>query len=303
MSPRRRRRLARTVTVAVLLSLLVYVLASSIAAPRVRARHEASHRSETGSGDAVPIDKTVSTGTEDLFDVPSIAAHLDGVSDNLTAAVYDDVTGTTSLYHPGVAQDTASIMKVDILATLLAQGQAAHRPFTPDQEELSEDMIEESDDDDAQDLWDVEGGASAVSQFDAEAGLTQTSPDVAGYWGLSTTTASDQVQLLKKIAYPNSLLTDESRDYELGLMTHVDPSQSWGISSGVVSGATVAIKNGWLPLDSGGWQINSIGYVHGDKRDYLVAVLTDGNAAEAQGIDTIERLSDLIWKELAPTRG
>ncbi len=42
-------------------------------------------------------------------------------TDNLTAAVYDNVTGTTSLYRPGVAEDTASIMKVDILATLLAQ--------------------------------------------------------------------------------------------------------------------------------------------------------------------------------------
>jgi hypothetical protein len=303
MSPRRRRRLARTVTVAVLLSLMGYVLASSTPAPRGRARREASHRSETKrSGQAVPVDKTVTTGAADLFEVPAIASYLDGVTDNLTAAVYNRVTGTTSLYHPGVAEDTASIMKVDILATLLAQGQTAHSPFTPEQEELSEDMIEESDDDDAQDLWDAEGGADAVSQFDAEAGLTQTSPDVAGYWGLSTTTATDQVRLLEKIAYPNSLLTDESRSYELGLMTHVDADQSWGISSGVVPGATVAIKNGWLPLDSGGWQINSIGYVHGDGRDYLVAVLTDGNATEAQGIDTIESLSDLIWENLAPAR-
>ncbi len=48
--------------------------------------------------------------------------------------------------------------------------------------------------------------------------------------------------------------------------------------------------------------MNSIGYVHGDGRDYLVAVLTDGNATEAQGIDTIESLSDLIWENLAPAR-
>jgi Beta-lactamase enzyme family len=193
-------------------------------------------------------------------------------------------------------------MKVDILATLLAQSQAQGQPLTSDQQELAQEMIEESDDDDAQDLWDAEGGASAVSSFNAQVGLTQTVPDAAGYWGLSTTTAADQVQLLKKVAYPNALLTDASRDYELDLMTHVDPSQTWGVSSGVVPGATVAIKNGWLPLDAGGWQINSIGWIDGDGRDYLVAVLSNGNATEAQGIDSIESLSDLIWNALAPAR-
>ena len=192
-------------------------------------------------------------------------------------------------------------MKVDILATLLTQAQAQNQPLSAEQQYLSQEMIEESDDDDAQDLWDAEGGATAVSAFDAQAGLTQTTPDAAGYWGLSTTTAADQVQLLKKVAYPNSLLTDASRNYELDLMTNVDPDQAWGVSSGVGAGATIAIKNGWLPLDSGGWQINSIGYIHGDGRDYLVAVLTDGQATEADGIDAIEGLSDLIWKALAPT--
>jgi hypothetical protein len=69
----------------------------------------------------------------------------------------------------------------------------------------------------------------------------------------------------------------------------------------VAPGVTVAIKNGWLPLDAGGWQINSIGYIDGDGRDYLIAVLTNGNSTEAQGIDTIEGLSKIIWQALAPS--
>jgi hypothetical protein len=279
-------RLARTVALAVLLALVGYVIAPRSAAPRGRSRHDAD----------------VGLGSRDLFSVPAVASYLAGQNNGITAAVYDDVTGVTYLYRPGVAEDTASIMKVDILATLLAQAQAQDRGLTSDEESLSVEMIEESNDDDAQDLWDSEGGASAVSAFDAKAGLTATTPDVAGYWGLSTTTAADQVQLLKKVAYPNPLLTDGSRSYELDLMTHVDPTQSWGVSAGVAPAATVAIKNGWLPLDAGGWQINSIGYVNGEGRNYLVAVMSDGNASEAQGIDSIEGLSDLIWKELAPAR-
>jgi hypothetical protein len=253
-----------------------------------------------GTAAATKADKRVTSETDDLFTMPSVAHYLAGHADGLSAALYNTASGYTSLYRPGVAEDTASIMKVDILATLLSEAQAQDRSLTPDEQDLSEDMIEQSDDDDAQDLWDAEGGATAVRSFDAEAGLNQTDPDEAGYWGLSTTTAADQVQLLKEVADPNTLLSDASRDYELDLMTHVDPDQAWGVSSGVPANATIALKNGWLPLDSGGWQINSIGSVHGDGRSYLVAVLTNGNSSEAQGIDTIDGLSRLIWKELAP---
>jgi hypothetical protein len=136
-------------------------------------------------------------GAGDLFTVPAVAAYLAGGTGDVTAAVYDDVSGYTSLFRPGVAQDTASIMKADILATLLAQSQVHAQPLSPAEQLLSQNMIEESDNDDAQDLWNSEGGATAVNAFDTAAGLTQTQPDAAGYWGLSTTTAADQVQLLR----------------------------------------------------------------------------------------------------------
>jgi hypothetical protein len=53
----------------------------------------------------------VGPGTGDLFDAPAVAAYLAGTTEDVTAAVYDDVTGVTSLYRPGIAQDTASIMR------------------------------------------------------------------------------------------------------------------------------------------------------------------------------------------------
>jgi hypothetical protein len=242
----------------------------------------------------------VTPGSGDLFATPAVATYLAATSEDVTAAVYDEVTGYTSVYRPGVAQETASIMKVDILATLLAQEQADGQTLSAADQPLAVDMIEESDDDDAQSLWDSEGGATAVSAFNATAGLTQTDPDEAGYWGLSTTTAADQVQLLKNLAYPNSSLTPASQAYELNLMEHVDSDQSWGVSAGVPPGAAIALKNGWLPLDAGGWQVNSIGYVDGAGRNYVIAVLSDDDT-EANGINLIQGLSGLIWQALAPS--
>jgi hypothetical protein len=36
------------------------------------------------------------------------------------------------------------------------------------------------------------------------------------------------------------------------------------------------------------------------RRDYLLAVLTDGNPTESYGIDTIQGISSLAWAALAP---
>ena len=48
-------------------------------------------------------------------------------------------------------------------------------------------------------------------------------------------------------------------------MENVAPDQRWGVSGGVPAGVTVALKNGWLPLNDANtdWQVNSVGWVSG----------------------------------------
>ena len=67
-------------------------------------------------------------------------------------------------------------MKVDILETLLHQAVLAHQPLGEETAELAQGMIENSNNDDAQDLWDQEGGASAVASYNAAAGLDGRRP-------------------------------------------------------------------------------------------------------------------------------
>jgi hypothetical protein len=71
---------------------------------------------------------------------------------NITAAVYDVATGTTVEYHLGDAQETASLVEVDILATGLRESRASHRRLTIAPAELSQEMIEDSKDIAADDL-------------------------------------------------------------------------------------------------------------------------------------------------------
>jgi beta-lactamase class A len=237
---------------------------------------------------------------------PAIASYLAGRSGVVAAAVYDLSTRQFWAIGPGRPQAEASIVKVDILETLLTQQSAGELSGTD--QALAQSMIEDSDNDSATDLWDAVGGAGGIRSFDAKAGLADTTPspcvECAGFawpgWGLTTTTPADQIALLRQIAVPGGLLSTAERGYVAQLMENVTPSQRWGVCADVPPQVTVALKNGWLPLNDAGtdWQVNSAGWVSGLGRDYLIAVLSTGNPTEQYGIDTIDQLSGTVWREL-----
>jgi hypothetical protein len=229
--------------------------------------------------------------------VPEIAQYVATRSDNVTVAVENLNTGQFLQYRPGVIEHTASTLKVDILATLLAQTQAAGRSLTPAEQALAVPMIEDSLDSAADTPWGRLGPA-AVGAFERSAGMTTTTPAANGVWGATTTTALDRLAMIRTVVQPNGLLTDASRAYILNLMEHINPAQDWGATGGVPPGVTVALKNGFAGIN--GWQINTTGWVDGDGRDYLIAVLTDGNASEAYGIDTVNAVSAIVWNSLVP---
>ncbi|HEX4033260.1 MAG TPA: serine hydrolase [Solirubrobacteraceae bacterium] len=236
------------------------------------------------------------------FAEPATQASLSGRSGDITAAVFNLKSGRTFLYRPGLLADEASIAKVDILATALYEAQHDGGTLSASEQQAATAAIEESDNDAAQDLWDDDGGNPGLGAFNRAAGLTQIVLDPDGAWGYNQTTALDQVHLLAHIALHNSVLSDASRAYELGLMHHIDPAQDWGVSAGVLPPASVALKNGWLPIKTGGWEINSIGWVDGRYRDYLIAVLTAGDPDMAYGVETITGISQIVWDYFRPAR-
>jgi hypothetical protein len=228
--------------------------------------------------------------------VSAIGSYAGTRVDNITVAVQDLTTGQIIQYRPGVVEHTASTLKVDILATLLTQAQAAGRTLTLDEQALAGPMIEESLDSAADTLW-TRLGPGSVGAFERAAGMTATTPATDGVWGTTTTTAFDRLAMIRTLVEPNALLSDASRAYVLDLMEHITPSQDWGATGGVAPGVTVALKNGFSVIN--GWQINTTGWVEGAGRDYLIAVLTDANPSEQYGIDTVNAVSALAWQALA----
>ena len=247
-------------------------------------------------------------GRRDPFGAAA-ASYLTGRSGTVLAAVYDLRTGRTWHLGQGQPQAEASIVKLDVLETLLSErGEGDGTGLSASERTLAEQMIEDSDNDAATSLWYAAGGAAGLRSFNARAGLAHTAPSSCivcpGFawpgWGLTTTTPDDQIALLRQLATPGSLLTRAARDYAVSLMRDVTPSQRWGVSGGVPAQVTVALKNGWLPLRGAGsdWQINSVGWVSGGGRNYLMAVLCTGNPSEQYGIDTIDRLATTVWQHM-----
>ncbi len=229
---------------------------------------------------------------------PAVTGFLATRNDDVTMAVYDARTGLTWQLHPGETQITASIVKVDIMATLLAADQPGGG-LPPAQAAQMAPMIEVSDNNAATALYAAAGGATGLGAFDQRLGLESTTPPYGApvtAWALTTTSAADMVKVVSTFAYPNVLLSDSSRAYGLSLLHAVEPSQVWGVPAGTPA-ASAAIKTGQLTGPSGP-EVNSIGHIAWAGRDYVFAVLTDENPSDAYGQATINTLASMVYDAL-----
>ena len=274
----------------------------------VHTQRAQSPRARSSSAPSARATSAAAAGHRNPFG-PASASYLSGRTGTVLAAVYDLRTGRSWHLGQGPPQAEASIVKLDVLETLLAErADGGGTGLSASDRTLAEQMIEDSDNDAATSLWYTVGGAASIRSFNARAGLTDTAPSLCvicpGFawpgWGLTTTTPDDQIALLRQLVTPSSVLPQAARAYALSLMEDVTPSQRWGVSGGVPAQVTVALKNGWLPMHGTGsdWQINSVGRISGVGRNYLMAVLSSGNPSEQYGIDTIDKLAAMVWRRM-----
>jgi beta-lactamase class A len=228
-----------------------------------------------------------------------ILAAMAGRSSVVGLTVDDRVTGLTCKYHPHWHFDSASVVKVTILSALLRKLQQEHRGLTAAQKELATEMITISDNDAASTLW-AETGMASLQHFLDLAGMNETVLGQDGYWGLTLITAHDELTLLKLLTSKNSVLTTANRDYVLGLMARVVSYERWGVPAGAPTDVTVHVKNGWLPLATHGWRINSIGSFSGHGKNYMIVVLTDDNPTMDYGVDSVQDIAEVINHALNP---
>ncbi|MFJ7999337.1 serine hydrolase [Streptomyces sp. NPDC096310] len=261
-----------------------------------------------GASGAVPWIGGLSGQTSDSLDTPSSPADPDEVltrrlaalpkpaKASVSVAVIDLKDGREADYGVGAGQpgaggtyDTASIVKVDILAALLLRAQDEHRALTTAEKSHATKMIKVSDNESATALWRAIGTGDGLDAANKRLGLTGTTAGSGPLWGLTQSTAADQITLLSSVFGDGatSPLTAASRAYIRELMGGIAADQDWGVSA---AGTATGLKNGWLSRSGTGlWDVNSIGRIEENGHSYLLAVLSRGNVSMKAGITLVEK--------------
>lgn len=251
---------------------------------------------------AAPTTPAAKTPAEVTKELSAAIKTLSGKSRGRLSVTVSELDGDgEAAYEDGsTTYDTASIVKVDILASLLLKHQKAGTRMTSTQKSEATVMIRQSDNNAATALWHAIGGKPGLDSANRTFGLKHTSGGAGDLWGLTQTTPGDQLKLLRVVFDGDgSPLSAASRDYMTGLMGTVTKGQQWGVSAADEDGSGFALKNGWLQRTATGlWDINSIGEVQYHGRTLLVAVLSNGNKSEKAGIDKVESAAEAAAKAL-----
>lgn len=233
-----------------------------------------------------------------------IKAYVQRYGGHLAVAALDR-QGTAAVTVGTKRFETASIVKVNILAALLLRQKPPGKALSSDTRRLAEAMIVSSDNDAAVTLWQKIDGSRGLTAANRALGLRETRPNT--HWGLTTTTAADQLRLLTALTSPTGPLAPQDRSLVLGLMNKVIPEQRWGITAAREPGnRSVHVKNGWdtVDVDNGRWLVNSIGRIVEARHDWLIAVLSDHHVSRKEGIRVVEKAATYVLKELrAATAG
>jgi hypothetical protein len=234
-----------------------------------------------------PTPKPFSLFTDDFY------TYVNQSSADISVAVYDHTRNLTFYYKADQLFKTVSIMKVSVMSALyLVQSNPSNY-----QSDLNL-MIKESNNDAVTRLWAAAGDDEGITSLWSSLGMTHTHFSSDHRWGLTNTSASDQLKLLNALSYPNHLFRSSQQSEMLTLMEEVIPEQKWGVSGGVPADSIVSLKNGWSSTDEGFWRINSIGHVKSKQADYTIAVLTYRHETMEEGIETINKISAIIYNQI-----
>jgi beta-lactamase class A len=221
---------------------------------------------------------------------------LFGAGTSYSVAALDLSTGRSSQAGARGGMVLASLVKLDILQTLLYQRQRTGQPLTRAQQADVAAMIERSDNAAADRIYRLVGKAAGLGRYNAVLGLHDTVLNTAGLWGLSTTSAADQLLVLRALVLPGSPLTAASRRYALDLLAGVEADQRWGVSAAADPGSTTLSKNGWLGVDADRerWAVTSAGVVRIGGHQVLMAVLSQHQPGFDTAVARVERAARML---------
>jgi len=227
---------------------------------------------------------------------PALAAYLTGEGANVGAVVYDLTRNTYYTYNGQSEFTMASSAKVSLMAEDLAGDEAQDASPSPGDLATLTAMIEQSDNNAAQLIYQEWGFDAGVSSYLAGKGITDyiASPDG---WGYAQWSPLSMVRLLTMLQ-TGQLLNASDTALALSLMSNIEPDQRNGVGDTAPNGATYAMKDGWVPGPDGLWAVNSSGIVTVGQETYIIAVYSQEQYSLDGGWDITRQVCGPIGKLL-----
>lgn len=233
-----------------------------------------------------------------------LKAYQAGRGGTFAVAVHDRRNRKTFTYQGSWRNETLSIVKVLIMATVLRRCQERKVNLTRTQVAQAAAMITRSDNTATNALltW---AGVANVRRVAGLYGLRSTviqggtTAGASNWWGYSTTTTQDQLVLMTGVVWGTSVLTVANREYLKRLMAQVVSTQRWGVCAPPLPTTNSwQTKNGWGPR-TGGYRLNSVGHIAGNDRDYAAVILSRAPRGFSYGRDTVNGVSKILYAALA----
>nr|MBA3809225.1 serine hydrolase [Solirubrobacterales bacterium] len=191
-----------------------------------------------------------------------------------------DSTGRLSGLHLREHFETASVVKVMMLTAFLQMRSAQRRPLSAADRSLLYPIIHISDNNAASAVFSIVGSA-AVSRVAHEAGMSDYAPGV-DWWAFTQTSAADQARFFFLLG---RLIPKQFYGYARGLLSGIEPSQSWGVPPVARPAWQVFFKTGALPSRG---LFNEVARLERPGLTFTIAVFTDGDPSMSYGEGTIE---------------
>ena len=220
--------------------------------------------------------------------------YLSGLGSSVGVTVYLPNTNQYYLYNASQQFPMASSIKIPIMLTMLYQAEQQKRSLIDGEAIRLQAMIQSSDNDAAQSLY-QEVGTVGVNSFLYSHGLSGILLD-PNTWGTSIASPQAMAHLLAALS-AGELLSAAGTSYALSLMQNVASDQRFGVGDTAPQGAIVSMKDGWLLLDQG-WAVNSSGIVQAMGITYIVSVYTNDQASRETGMQILNITCRQIVKAL-----
>jgi hypothetical protein len=204
---------------------------------------------------------------------------LAGRAGRTSFAVVDD-RGRLSGVRVREHFQSASVVKVMMLVAYLQMLSAQHRGLGAGDTSLLYPMIHISDNDAASAVLGIVGGA-AVARVARESGMRDYAPGV-GWWAFTQTSAADQARFFFAL---DRLIPPQFYAFARGLLSGIEPSQSWGIPPVARPRWQVFFKTGALPSEG---LFNEVGRLERPGITFTLAVFTTGDPSMGYGEETIQ---------------